>query len=526
MIREAIGAWCDQLVGIIEGTEAARSLVSLLTEPQHWTAEAVAELIRRLSQIESWSADGKLDRLLPVLESLSIWFHTPQVLSAAARTEFFHSIDPPLSQFYSRLPDAAAARNALLGWLAALRTDESLARLVQWLVNDPPRAGQGIATALAPLLEVPPPQVDLLFPALLEGLEHRVLAAAILDLANHFTRTGKLEEHPARSRWPGLLELLGQVVYRMQDVEIGSLPGEMTQAQLAETVSDSVALIVALCDAAGLIGDRQACGRLHQALELKHRRIQTEAAAALARLGDPRGPEVLVELAAQPVARLRVLAYADELGLRERIPESFRSESAIAESELAVWLSEPERFGIPPLRLELFDERELYWPGYDQPQRCYLFRYFYPAGEQEYSNLGIAGPCVHAIGASLEGYSASDIYALFAGWQAAHADVYEVDVARLPPSARATVERLAGRLRDRGFEEIRPRLMAYFFDQQFLVAAARRQSIEGTAISSRDQLAWIPAPAATPLPAELAYCMFKGRMFLKSFNPAPSDSRK
>ena len=68
-----------------------------------------------------------------------------------------------------------------------------------------------------------------------------------------------------------------------------------------------------------------------------------EAAAALARLGDEDGKQELVALAAEPVARLRVLAYARELNLLDEVEENYRSPVAEAEAELCAWLAEPTR---------------------------------------------------------------------------------------------------------------------------------------------------------------------------------------
>src|SRR6185312_3349414 len=142
-------------------------------------------------------------------------------------------------------------------------------------------------------------------------------------------------------------------------------------------------------DALALIGDKSAVGKLYQALRVGHRRLRTEAAAALARLGEAQGADELAQLAAEPIARLRVLAYTDELGLKEKIDPQYTTAVARAEAELCVWLAEPTQYGVPPTSCELFDCRRQHWPGFDDPVDCFLFQFQYvvtlDSGEQAFS---------------------------------------------------------------------------------------------------------------------------------------------
>ena len=215
-----------------------------------------------------------------------------------------------------------------------------------------------------------------------------------------------------------------------------------------------VALAVALCDALALIGDKSATGKLYQALRVGHRRLRTEAAAALASSERSEGKAELVKLAAEPIARLRVLAYADEIGIRDQIEPQYVTPEARAEAELCVWLAEPTQYGVPPTSCELFDHRQQHWPGFDDPVDCFLFQFQYvvtlDSGEQSFSNIGMAGPLVHAFVADLGDLPAEDIYAAFAGWHAQHEDIREFDVARLSKSEQLEVERLKRRHARRG----------------------------------------------------------------------------
>src|SRR5205823_1868914 len=120
------------------------------------------------------------------------------------------------------------------------------------------------------------------------------------------TRRKLVPEHPAAGISGQLIELLGQLVGTLGQLTEQAPSEGQSMADIGRQVSQSVSLAVSLCDALALIGDQGAVGKLYQALDLGHRRLRTEAAAALARLGEERGREELIKLAAEPVARLRV----------------------------------------------------------------------------------------------------------------------------------------------------------------------------------------------------------------------------
>jgi hypothetical protein len=280
---------------------------------------------------------------------------------------------------------------------------------------------------------------------------------------------------------------LGEVAGSLAQLAEGPASADLSAVEISRRVASSVALAVSLCDALALIGDPIAIGKLHQAMSLSHRRLRTEAAAALARLGDDDGITELVSLAEEPVARLRVLAYAQELDLLGQIEPPWQTPVARAEAELAVWLAEPTQFGIPPATIELFDEREQFWPGFTEPVECFLFRFTYAVtiegeGERSFSNIGIAGPLTHAFLADLTDLPPDDIYAAFAGWQAVHEDIREFDVARLSTSEQLEAQRLVRRLHDAGYTAIEPQRMGYFFGEKALVALARHGGLAGVAV--------------------------------------------
>lgn len=406
---------------------------------------------------------------------------------------------------------------------------DALAELAELLATDPPQDDSDVMQLLAPLFQQRRREAAELFPALFGALAHPSVAAPVLDLANFLTREHVVPRHPGAELTTQLAALLGEVVQSLQLLQERVGGEEESPAELSRRVARGVALAVSLCDALALIGDPAAIPKLRQALEIGHRRIRTEAAAALARLGDKAGEEQLIQLAAEPVARLRVLAYAAELDLLDRVEAEFKTPAARAEAELCVWLAEPTQFGVPPTKCELFDQRRMFWPGYSEPVECFLFRFQYVVtiedeGERSFSNIGIAGPLAHAFVADLGDLAPDDIYAAFAGWQAQHAEIKEYDVARLSQSEKLEVERLKRRLHDAGYEKIEPQTMGYFFGDKALIATAERESVPGIAVADFQDSVFFPQRSTRrPLgPAEV-YCIYKGRRLLKTFNAAAAS---
>ena len=415
---------------------------------------------------------------------------------------------------------------SLKGLVEEVRRGEASAlnRLAELLIADPPEDDSAAMQLVAPLFQERRQDAATLFPKLFSALAHPSVAAPVLDLANFLTREKVVPHHPGMQLSGQFAALLGEVIQSLQLLQ--ERPGEEGEspAEVSRRVARGVALAVSLCDALALIGNAAAIPKLRQALEIAHRRVRTEAAAALARLGDDAGKEQLVQLAAEPVARLRVLAYSAELGLLDRVEPEFRTPEARAEAELCVWLAEPTQFGVPPTRCELFDKRRIFWPGYSESVECFLFRFQYVVtiegeGERSFSNIGIAGPLAHAFVADLGDLPPDDIYAAFAGWQASHQEIKEYDVARLSKSEKLEVERLKRRLHDAGYSQIEPQTMGYFFGDKALVATVKHEDTAGVAVADFADIVFFPQRSTRrPLGPAEAYSIYKGRKLLKTFN--------
>ncbi|MDP6467505.1 MAG: HEAT repeat domain-containing protein [Pirellulaceae bacterium] len=421
---------------------------------------------------------------------------------------------------YDRLPSDYRSRAYLLQILATARDPDSLRALAEWFVSAPLTGSEDTAIALGPLMQFKDYDPAALFPRLLDAIAQPVTAAAVMDLSNFVTRQQLVDAHPAAERGTMLIGLLGQLAQQLGVIEeLRDQPAESSE-MLAQRVEDGVALAVALCDALALIGNKEAVGKLYQAMELSHRRLRTEAAAALARLGEEAGEQALLELVTEPVARLRVLAYAEELDLLDKIEPDQRNAAARAESELALWLAQPAQLGIPPTSLEIIDDRNQYWPGYDEPVDCFLLRFHYQFGDAEYANIAIVGPVTHAFAANLDDIPHSDIYAAFAGWQAQHEDIFEVDLADWDEGLVYEAERLERLLHDAGYDAIQMIRLGFFLGEKALVARATKSGQACIAVADvHDVFSYRAESGPRAIGANEAYAIYKGRKLLRSFNP-------
>jgi hypothetical protein len=438
-------------------------------------------------------------------------------------TSFSDATRRRISSAYKHLGAECRPRWRLLALLAGAREAADLKLLAEICCSDPPLDSTEVNLVLAPLLQHVGYDAANLFPRLLDALAHPQVAPAVLDLANFLARTRRTPQHPAAPQVARLTRLLEGLTRRLVERQQQPPADAAALQKIQRQIGESVALACSACDALGLIGDPLALPALAGALNLAHRRIRVEAAAALARLGDDDGVRALAAMAAYPSTRLRAIHYAEELGLADYLDPQFTTPAARAEALLACWLAEPSQFGTPPTSLELIDNRAQFWPSYETPVECFLFRFSYHLPHGEYTNVGIAGPLVHAFRVDSTELSLEDAYAAFAGWQAEHADIYEVAAENFTPGHEAAAARLAQRLKEEGFTNITPVALGGFFGEMVLIATARRDEFFGALAAGSDEAAWFPRSTDSPRPIGPleAWSIWKGRRLLRAFNPSP-----
>ncbi len=507
-----------------------KQLLSPSREFSQLSPEARGNLV---ADARAWSAFGQAtDRLE------GLWAHADDLARAAepiqlslleplARSRARSALGPEVvsrvEQLYRALGDANRARHHLLKWLAADGSRAALERFAELAVSDPPKEPTDILEAFAPLFAQAGPELPVVFPRLLDANSSPVVLTAALDLANDLVRRRSAGRHPAAERVSRLVELLGGIVGRLGLLSERPQHYAATSEELGRMISESVGLVVALCDALAIIGDQAAIGKLLPALELPHRRVRLEAAAALARLGHESGGQALGELARDPACRQRALAYLAELGLLDLAAAGDRTPLARAEGELAAWLSEHTQYGLPPTEIALVDARRLAWPGYDEPRDCYLFRFTYRLAGKTIEGLALAGPTLQQLPTDVEGLATDDYYALAAGRETISNEIKEISADEVQTQLAEAWRTVQERLAVGGYSVLELALVGYFFGQRYFVARAMRAGQSGVVIDDGVTCEWI----ANGLSSEGAYWRHKGFKLLSSFNPgfrAPPDA--
>lgn len=422
--------------------------------------------------------------------------------------------------FYFSIDEKHPAIQPLLTLLVRQGTDTDLTSFARLIAERPPAKCETALPAFAILMQRPTFDLTLLFPRILDGLQHPSVASPILDLSNFLVRKEFVDVHPAADRIDSLTAILGQLAGNLGKYEDEIKGGSQPSRELAFQVSESIALTISLCDALALLNAKEAIGKLYQVLELSHRRLRVEAAAALIRLDEPEpATETMQELVSDPTIRQRVVAYANELGILDKIEQEFCSPAALAQSELVSLLSETSHFGFPPASCELVDERNQHWPGFEEPIDCFLFRFSYVMEHGELQNIGIAGPLTRCISVDLKPLEFDDVYALFAGWSAEHEDIFRIEIDTDNEAQQTEISRHLRRLSDLGHENVTSLFLGSFFGERSLVAHSQLGNETGHVVVNHDLDSWFPE-RQFPFRSfpESIYDLYKGRKLLRTFN--------
>jgi len=425
-----------------------------------------------------------------------------------------------LRTLYAELGSRPALQSLLLRLLIATRQTESLTAFAHLLVEHSALEPRLQVEVFGDLLKYADNRVSAVFPTILKGLQRSGLVSFTLDYANYAYRNKLVDSHPAKVNTKQLISLLSNLADRLGKLQDSRPSSQEEATQLGRQVTEGVALGIALCDTLASIGDAEAVASLNKVVQVEHRRLRVEAAAALAKLGMQDAGKMLVAMAAEPTERLRVLAYAKELDLLDEIDDEFSNIVARAEAEIVMYLAQPSQIGIAPQHIELIDQREQAWPGYEEPRNCFLFQFVYQFPSGDFTNIGIAGPVVMTQDADLTGLSYNDIYALFAGWHVDHPEIYAIDSGHAVGTQHVEMHRLLSSLTDsEDFEDVAPALMGTVLERQVLIASARRENDLGWAMVSDDSFSWISiGDPQRPLGAAEAFHVFVGRSLLTAFN--------
>ncbi len=426
---------------------------------------------------------------------------------------------------YDQLDPDDERRVAWLTVLAASPVDEAVRAAVNLVCSNPPARSRDLAKALVPWFREEKLDPRLLFPGLLAALGSPATAPVVLDLANYLVHRGRVSEHPCQPRIDHLTALFRQLVEGLRRLEEGAEREAVSADALRDRVSEGISLFISLAHALALMGDRKAVPALTQGLDVAHRRLQTEAAAALAGLGEATGLERLAELAEQPATRSRALQYLSELDALDRAAPETRTPAALAEGELAQWLADPLHFGVAPTRIWLIESRRWHWPGFDEPQDCFLLGFEYVLSRGTLSGVGMGGPLTLALPGLWDDLEMLDLWGYFAGWQAEHDEIRQWtagdDPRQWPRWQAELADRLAAAEVD--LDQVELQLVGQFFGSLVLLASATHQGQPGILVVDPDSLRWWNSrPEMRAFQAAEAYAIYKGRAILETFNPPTS----
>lgn len=484
----------------------------------HWRTaprEEVENLLEVLTELAAEEPEGRWQRAFDsVLPELSRRFGTinEQQLSG--------QLADRLAALYRQLEGRRQTRAHLLRMFSSDAHPDALRMLAELMATDPPEDPRDGDLALVPLVQNEELDPAPLYPRLLAAVAHPAAAVQVLDVTNHLFRRGLLKEHPGQARLAEWIQLTTAVATQLEHMQQAG-PDETDPAKLSQLVGDSVSLLVALCDTLALIGDPQATSALRKVVALRHRRVRTEAAAALCRLGDDEGIDPLLEMVEEPSMRNRALKYLSELGRMELVEERYRTGAAQAESDMATYLASPAQFGAAPHQLDLIDERRMSWPGFHEPVDCYLFGFEYHLPQGELHGVGLAGPFCFSLPSDLQDLSPEDLYAVYAGWSVQHDQIKEFELSKIPSDRQGLVEIQRQELEDVGYENVRVLKVGQFFDETVIVAGAEIAGDTGMVVAGHDTISWHPMTEGKPtLGANEAYWLYLGRKLLAAFNPA------
>lgn len=510
--------------GLEEGGSIGRDMIDQWEEPEEpiWSVLVASELCESAETLQEQvrgSAKNRV-RLEQFLACLTRTFR--QAIAAKNSHSDLEQLQrlvliEHVARLYTKLHGWGLQRceGSLLQVLFASGHSTAIKLGVDLLLVSAPVDWADVSLSLAPLMQSKTWRVEDVFPALLQSTLPSVLSPA-LDVANYAVRSRALMEHPAKAELPSLIRLMGGLVNQLGLLEENPAHFGGTVQEIQKILFDSISLCVSLCDTFALAGDQAAIGKLNQASKLSHRRIRTEAAYALAKLGDKNGEQQLIDLASDFSSRQRAIAYAEELAIEDRIDDQWTTAAALAESRLANWLAQNEQMGLSPARMELLDQRTLSWPGFEQPQECFLFRYEYDMQDSIYSNVGFSGPMCHTFSQDLADISLDDAYAIFVGWDIDHPEAFEVqpnaiDV-RFHERAKQIIDALPEEM------ELMESLLYVNFFEHFGVLA--RMKIKGEVrvvlISEDDRMTCDPFATKNQAEPHLTYWLWRGRTFFET----------
>lgn len=234
--------------------------------------------------------------------------------------------------------------------------------------------------------------------ALRDPLPQDFIRVAYLDAANQVAINGALQHHPF-------------------DNDTGA---EHLRHWLSSADPEQFSYAHSATAALPFISETYRNGLLALALKHPDESIRLEAAWAQAKLGDENGVTTLIFYTMNTSYSRIAQQYLEELGFEDRIPARAKDPDFQALAELSNWLAHPNEYGRAPDKMEIVDQRQLYWPPSGDERPLWLIKYTYNTDNEldRDEGIGMVGSVTFALfGENTPDKSAEELYALHCAWE-------------------------------------------------------------------------------------------------------------
>lgn len=258
-----------------------------------------------------------------------------------------------------------------------------------------------------------PRHPEIFFPELLDytGVPH--LAVTVCSLCLAFCRAGLLDAATLLPRLPQVLAVYAERRDKLFPAQrLGDIAWMWEDEYLPPRYEADE-----LLDLLGFFPARAAEEELRRALGYRDPLLKSFAVLSLLRLGQPVAPDQIEAVAASAEVRNRLFDCLAELGKLALFPDRFRTQEALAESDMVHWLTFPTELARVPDEIELMAVVPIDTGTPDGFLDSYVFRFrTHPPhwAAKDGWMAGVAGPFLRDDAPSTRSYGGT--FSAFAPW--------------------------------------------------------------------------------------------------------------
>jgi len=397
--------------GLLEGGRLPKEIEELGDYPIKSRADALA-----ICQALEWVQEGRVDRgksFTSPLHALTGLFQDIESTDCAA----FAVLRERGSALLASLVNQGLSQNGLypdddllfmLKILAQYGTEEGAEAILR-AARKPLAPDAYMWSVILGAFQAGHPEAVRVFAGLSDPLPNGFVAVALLDAANRFALDGGELQHPFDS-----------------DEGVARLG-----AWLSDTDPEHASYAVSATAALPFLNHAGQHRLLNLAMEHKDGAIALEAAWAAAKMGEPRGFELLARLCLDVNRSTQARLYLEELHRGDVVPAEALAPDFQARAEFAHWLAHPNELGCAPDEVEILDHRELPWPPEFEPKPLYLIRYRAKAAselDEDDVGVGLVGGVTFCFFSyHLDQRPPEDGYAIHCCWELERANLFKCE---------------------------------------------------------------------------------------------------